>query len=213
MNKRLLVVSILAFVLFGAVVFFMRDLIFGGVAATYEEAALNEDAYKEKWISYEVIACLGEYAECDKKDYFITTGHEYYYMIWMYDGSIMPLCVSKKEDKEYLDKMTDATYDYLDGKTDYIEMEPRTFIGTVKAQPSEATNYYNSYLYDLGISAADGFIIRYTLLDCTSTRTGTIVLVCAVMMIPLLGITVCFVSSAKAKKKKDEDPADMYLPR
>lgn len=212
MNKRLLVISILAFVLFGTVVFFMRDLIFGGVAATYEEAALNEDAYKEKWISYEVIACLGEYAECDKTEYFITTGHEYYYMIWMYDGSVMPMCVSKKEDKEYLDKMADATYDYLDGKTDYIEMEPRTFIGQVKSQPSEALNYYNGYCGDLGISAAEGYTIRYVLFDCTSTRTGTIALVCAVMMIPLLGITVCFVSSSK-NKKKNGNPEETYLPR
>ena len=212
MNKRLLVISILAFVLFGTVVFFMRDLIFGGVAATYEEAALQQDQYRDKWISYEVMACLGEYAECEKTDYFITTGHEYYYMIWMYDGSVMPMCVSKKEDKEYLDKLSDATFDYLDGNTDYIDMEPRTFIGQVKSQPSEALGYYNSELDSWGITAADGYTIRYTLFDCTSTRGGTIALVCAVMLIPILGITVCFVSSAK-NKKKNENPEATYLPR
>ena len=212
MNKRLLVISILAFVLFGTVVFFMRDLIFGGVAATYEEAALQQDQYRDKWISYEVIACLGEYAECDKTEYFITTGHEYYYMIWMYDGSVMPMCVSKKEDKEYLDKLTDATFDYLDGKTEYINMDSKTFIGQVKSQPSEALAYYNSELNSWGITAADGYTIRYTLLDCTSTRGGTIALVCAVMMIPILGIVIT-ITTAKKEKRKLENPQMDYLPK
>ena len=135
-----------------------------------------------------------------------------YVPFWMYDGSVMPMCVSKKEDKEYLDKLSDATFDYLDGKTDYIDMEPRTFIGQVKSQPSEALGYYNSELDAWGITAADGYTIRYTLFDCTSTRGGTIALVCAVMLIPILGITVCFVSSAK-NKKKNENPEATYLPR
>ena len=59
----LLVVSIIAFVLFGACAFFMRDLLFGGVKGTYEEVVDNYNAYSEQWISYEVVACLGNYAE------------------------------------------------------------------------------------------------------------------------------------------------------
>ena len=59
----LLIVSIIAFVLFGAVAFFMRDLLFGGVKGTYEEVVDNYESYSEQWISYEVVACLGNYAE------------------------------------------------------------------------------------------------------------------------------------------------------
>lgn len=211
-RARLLIISILCFVLFGACIFFLRGLLFGGVAASYEEAALNKEAYKDQWITYDVVACLGEYAEATETQYFIPTGHEYYYLIWMEDGSIMPLSVSKKADREYLDALTDATYDYIDGKTKMIEMEPRTFVGTVKNQKSEAVGYYNELLNYLEISEADGWVIRYTLLDCTSTRLGTIGLVAAVTMIPVLGIVVSIVSMNK-NKKKYEHPEDAYLPR
>ena len=90
-NKRLLIISIIAFVFFGVICFFLRNLIFGGVAGTYEEAVPNRSEYNDKWISYEVIACLGVYAEETESQYFIPTGHSYYYLIWMADGSIMPL--------------------------------------------------------------------------------------------------------------------------
>ncbi|MBQ5767834.1 MAG: hypothetical protein IIV94_02970, partial [Clostridiales bacterium] len=128
---RLAVVSVLCLLLFGTCTFFLRNLIFGDVKATYEEAEPNYSEYNDQWISYEVIACLGCYAEGTESYNFIPTGHEYYYMVWMVDGSVMPLSVSKKADREYLDALTDATYDYVDGKTDMIEMEPRTFLGTV----------------------------------------------------------------------------------
>lgn len=109
-NTKLLIISLVAFVFFGIIIFFMRNLIFGGIAGTYEEAQPNKSAYTDKWISYEVIACFGEYAEETETEYFIPTGHSYYYLIWMADGSIMPLSVSKKADKEYLDALTLAKY-------------------------------------------------------------------------------------------------------
>ena len=211
-GKGLLIASIIMFIIPVLAIIFMRDLLFSGVVATYEEAALNQSEYEDKWISYEVIACLGEYAEETETHNFIETGHSYYYVIWMADGSIMPMSVSKKEDREYLDALTDATYDYVDGKTKMIEMEPRTFVGTVKNQKSEAVGYYNELLNYLEISEADGWVIRYTLLDCTSTRLGTIGLVAAVTMIPVLGIVASIVSMNK-NKKKYEHPEDAYLPR
>ncbi len=211
-STRLIIVSCLALAIPLLCGYFMRDLLFKGVVATYEEAALNQSEYRDKWISYEVIACFGEYAESTETHYFIPTGHEYYYLVWMEDGSIMPLSVSKKSDKEYLDALSDATYDYCDYKTEYIDMEPRTFIGTVTTQDSEILGYYNETLDYMGTSEANGWTIRYTLLDCTSTRGGTIALVCAVMLIPILGFVTAF-TTARKEKKKVENQEETFLPK
>ena len=208
----LLIVSIIAFVLFGAVAFFMRDLLFGGVKGTYEEVVDNYESYSDQWISYEVVACLGNYAEGTESYSFIPTGHEYYYIIMMEDGSVMPMSVSKKADKEYLDALTDATYDYLDGVTNTISVPSREFIGTVKTQKTDAQKYYKEGLNYLKISASEGWVIRNVLFDCTSTRTGTILLVGGVMMIPILGFVVYFVNLGKENKKKLK-PEEEYLPR
>ena len=208
----LLVVSIIAFVLFGACAFFLRDLLFGGVKGTYEEVADNYEAYSEQWISYEVVACLGNYAEETESYSFIPTGHEYYYIIMMEDGSVMPMTVSKKTDREYLDALTDATYDYFDGVTKTISVPPREFIGTVKAQKSDAEKYYKEGLDYLKISEKEGWVIRHVLLDCTSSRASTILLVGGVMLIPVFGFVTYFVNAAKEKKKK-LNPEEEYLPR
>ena len=157
------------------------------------------------------IPCLGCYAEGTESYNFIPTGHEYYYMVWMVDGSVMPLSVSKKADREYLDALTDATYDYVDGKTDMIEMEPRTFLGTVKTQESEANQYYREALTYLEISEADGWVVRNVLLDCTKTRASYILLCGGVMMIPVIGIATTIVTAKKEKRKRDNPTMD-YLP-
>ena len=123
----------------------------------------------------------------------------------------MPLSVSKKADREYLDALTDATYDYVDGKTDMIEMEPRTFLGTVKTQESEANQYYREALTYLEISESDGWVVRNVLLDCTKTRTSYILLCGGVMMIPVIGIATTIVTAKKEKRKRDNPTMD-YLP-
>lgn len=214
MHKRtgLIIISTLALLLFGVCVFSLRDLIFGGVAATYETASENQYEYADKWITYEVIACLGEYAEYTETEYFIPTKHAYYYMCWMEDGALMPLSVSSKKDREYLDAMTDATYDYIEGKTDSIEMEPKVFTGVVKTQEREALNYYNGMLEEMNATEKDGFKVKYVLLDCSESRSHYIFLASAVMCIPILGFVVSFVGFRKDKKKQ-ENEADTYLPR
>lgn len=214
MQKRtgLLIISLVALLLFGTCIFFFRNLLFGGVVATYEEASKDQSEYSQKWVSYEVIACLGEYAEYTETQYFIPTEHKYYYMCWMEDGAIMPIVVSSKKDREYLDSMTDATYDYLDEITDYIEMEPKTFIGTVENQSSEATKYYKDYLNGISASESDGFDINYVVLDCSGSRVGYFLLCGGVMMIPILGLVVCFVGYRK-DKKKEANETETYLPK
>jgi len=211
-KTSLLIVSIVALVLFGGAAFFMRDLMFGGVKGTYSEVVDNYKDYSDQWISYEVVGCLGNYAESTESYSFIPTGHEYYYLIWMEDGSIMPMSVSKKADKEYLDALTDATYDFVDGITDTIAIPPRTFIGTVKAQESKAEGYYKEGLNYLDINEKDGWKIHYVLFDCTSTRGGTILLVGAVMLLPIFGFVSYFVSASKEKKKK-LSPEQEFLPQ
>ena len=209
---RLAIVSVLCLLLFGTCAFFLRNLLFGGIAGTYEQAEPNRSEYNEKWISYEVVACFGCYAESTETYAFIPTGHEYFYLIWMEDGSIMPLSVSKKADREYLDALTEATYDYIDGKTRMIEMEPRTFIGTVGSQDSEIARYYRDALNSMEISEADGWVIRTVLLECSKSRTSYLILVGAVMMIPVIGITTTIISFRK-EKRKSKNPEQEYLPR
>ena len=209
---RLAIISVLCLALFGTCTFFMRNLLFSGIAASYEQAEPDYRSYKDQWISYKVVACLGSYAEMTETYSFIPTGHEYYYLIWMEDGSIMPLAVSKKADREYLDAMADATYDYINGNTKMIEMEPRTFIGSLSSQDSEVNGYYRDSLEYLEITEADGWVIRTVLLDCTKTRTSYIVLVGIVMLIPIGGITLSIVNARKEKRKK-ENPEQDFLPR
>ena len=148
---RLLIISTLALIFFGVAAFFTRDLIFGGVVGTYEQAAADRNSYNDKWVSYDVVACLGKYAEATETTNLIPTGHTYYYVVWMKDGSFMPLAVSKKADREYLDALTNATYDYIDKKTERIEMDPKTFTGTVKSQETKAKNYYDEALVKMNI--------------------------------------------------------------
>ena len=211
-SVKTLIISIFCLILFGACAFYFRNLMFGGIAATYEQAEPNRSEYNEKWISYEVVACLGEFAEGEESYAFIPVGHEYYYLIWMEDGSIMPLSVSKKADKEYLDALTEATYDYIDGTTRMIEMEPRTFVGTVSSLDSDAAPYYKDALRYMEINEADGWVVRNTQLDCSKTRTSYLLLVGAVMIIPVLGITSSVITAKKEKRKK-ENPEQDYLPR
>ena len=211
-TAKLAILSIITLILFGSCAFFMRNLMFGGVVATYEEAALDYTRYSEKWISYEAIACLGAYCEETETYSFIPTGHSYYYMMWMADGSIMPMSVSKKSDREYLDKLTYATYDYIDGKTRMIEMEPRTFTGTVKTQGGEVNSYYTGALDDMQIYESDGWVIRTVLLDCTSSRTGYILLCGGLVLLPVFGIVFTVINAQKEKRKK-MNPEDEYLPR
>lgn len=208
---KLLVLSTIALIFFGVAAFFLRNLIFGDVVGTYEQAAANRTEYNDKWISLEVVACLGEYAEKTKSTNFIPTGHEYYYVVWMKDGSFMPISVSSKADREYLDKLTNATYDYIDKKTDEIGMESRTFIGTVKSQETKGKNYYDEALTKLKIKGNTTHTIYYELMDCSTSKTKYRLMVGLVFLAPLLGYTSAFISIAKARKKPSKE--EEYLPK
>ena len=209
-QAKLLVISTIALIFFGVAVFFLRGLIFGDVVGTYEQAAANRTEYNDKWVSYEVVACLGKYAEKTESTNFIPTGHEYYYLIWMKDGSFMPISVSKKEDREYLDKLTDATYDYIDKKTEKIEMDSKVFTGTVKSQESKAKTYYMEALNKMNILGKTKNTIYYDLMDCSASKTYYRLLAGGVLLIPVLGYTVAIVNIAKTKKKSSQEE---YLPK
>lgn len=211
-STGLLILSVVFLLFLGVVTFFMRDLIFGGVVATYEEAMPNHKAYNDQWISYEVVASLGLYAEETESYAFIPTGHEYYYMIWMKDGTVMPMIVSKKADKDYLESLTNATYDYLDGKTKAIEVPPREFIGTVKSQKSDAEKYYKEGLDYLKISEKDGWKISHVVLDCTDSRGGTIAMISVLLLLPIGCIALAIVN-IKKERRKSANPQDEFLPK
>ena len=51
---KLLILSTIALLFFGVAAFFLRNLIFGDVVGTYEQAAANRTEYNDKWVSYEV---------------------------------------------------------------------------------------------------------------------------------------------------------------
>ena len=208
---KLLVISTIALIFFGVAVFFLRGLIFGDVVGTYEQAAANRTEYNDKWVSYEVVACLGKYAEKTESTNFIPTGHEYYYLIWMKDGSFMPISVSKKEDREYLDALTDATYDYIDKKTDKIGMDPKVFTGTVKSQETKAKTYYTEALNKLNILGKTKNTIYYELMDCSASKTYYRLLAGGVLLIPVLGYAVAIINIAKEKKKASQ--GEEYLPK
>ena len=211
-QAKLLILSTIALIFFGVAAFFMRNLIFGDVAGTYEQAAANRSAYNDMWVSLDVVACLGKYAEKTESTNFIPTGHDYYYIVWMKDGSFMPISVSKKEDREYLENLTNATYDYIDKKTQDIAVQPRTFIGTVKSQETKAKNYYDQALTRLKIKGNTTKTIYYELMDCSSSKTHYRLLVGGVLLIPVLGYAVAFAGIAK-RKKMMASQEDEFLPK
>ena len=196
-QAKLLVLSTVALIFFGVAAFFMRNLIFGDVAGTYEQAAANRSAYNDMWVSLDVVACLGKYAEKTESTNFIPTGHDYYYIVWMKDGSFMPISVSKKEDREYLEN---------------IEVQPRTFIGTVKSQETKAKNYYDQALTRLKIKGNTTKTIYYELMDCSSSKTHYRLLVGGVLLIPVLGYAAAFAGIAK-RKKMMASQEDEFLPK
>lgn len=208
---KLLVLSTIALLFFGVAAFFLRGLIFGDVVGTYEQAAANRTEYNDKWVSLEVVACLGKYAEKTESTNFIPTGHEYYYLVWMKDGSFMPISVSKKEDREYLDNLTTATYAYIDKETNDIEMDPKVFTGTVKSQESKAKQYYQEALAKMKILGNTEHTIYYDIMDCSASKTYYRCLVGAVLLIPVLGYTVAIVNIVKTKKKPSEE--EQFLPK
>ena len=208
---KLLIISTIALLFFGVAVFFLRNLIFGDVVGTYEQAAANRTEYNDKWVSLEVVACLGKYAEKTESTNFIPTGHEYYYLVWMKDGSFMPISVSKKEDREYLDNLTNATYAYIDKETNDIEMDPKVFIGTVKSQEAKAKTYYDEALVKMKIKGNTTHTIYYDIMDCSSSKTHYRLLAGGVLLIPILGYTVAFVNIAKQKKKPSTE--EQFLPK
>ena len=208
---KLLIISTIALLFFGVAVFFLRNLIFGDVVGTYEQAAANRTEYNDKWVSLEVVACLGKYAEKTESTNFIPTGHEYYYLVWMKDGSFMPISVSKKEDREYLDNLTNATYAYIDKETNDIEMDPKVFIGTVKSQEAKAKTYYDEALVKMNIKGNTTHTIYYDIMDCSSSKTHYRLLAGGVLLIPILGYTVAFVNIAKQKKKPSKE--EQFLPK
>ena len=144
-------------------------------------------------------------------EYILNSLKENGVTIYRQDFNFAPLEYWQKADREYLDALTDATYDYVDGKTDMIEMEPRTFLGTVKTQESEANQYYREALRYLEVSETDGWVVRTVLLDCTKTRASYILLCGGVMMIPVIGIISTIVTAKKEKRKRDNPTMD-YLP-
>lgn len=210
-GKKLLVLSLVLLIMIGTCTFFLRNLLFGDVAGTYEQAVADRDQYKEVWVSYEVVACLGNYAEGSEYYGFIPTGHEYHYLVWMEDGSFMPLSVSKKADREYLDSLTNATYDYLEKKTSKIEVEPRTFTGTVKNLETKIKGFYSNALSKMNIKVTEDHKVYYDLMDCTSSRTSYCLLVGGVMLIPILGFVFAFSSIVKEKRRPKGE--EIYLPK
>lgn len=208
----MLIISLVMLVVLGGVVFFMRDLLFGDVVATYEQAQPEQTEYQDKWLSYEVLGCLGEYCEGKESYGFIPAGHEYYYLIWMADGSVMPLSVSKKADKEYLDELADATWDYIEGTTSSISVEPRTFNGTIKTQETEAFKYYREALSKMGITGIGDAGYHNELLDCTKTKTDYYILFGLITLVPIFGIIVAFTTEGK-KSKKQKNQEQTFLPQ
>lgn len=208
---KLLVLSTIALIVFGLGVFFLRNLIFGDVVGTYEQAAVNRTEYNDKWVSLEVVACLGKYAEKTESTNFIPTGHEYYYVVWMKDGSFMPISVSSKADREYLDNLTNATYDFIDKKTQDITIESKTFIGTVKSQETKAKGYYDNALVNLKIKGNTTKTIYYELMDCSSSKIHYRLLAGGVMLIPVFGYAAAFAGIAKRKKMDSKEGE--FLPK
>ena len=93
---------------------------------------------------------------------------EAYYAVWLDDDSVAAIAVGEKSQDE-LDKITDWTWDYVDGKVASFINTPFKGIVKVTEFTGDLHTMYRQNLSDVGITN-DNFVIRDVLLDYTEGK-------------------------------------------
>lgn len=134
--------------------------------------SIMEDTYPEKgsYVSYEVYAVLGNYAETKHTiNGIIPAGKEQHYAIILDDGSITTITVKSKKMIDQLDAMVDATWDYFNNDdAEYIDNDPIVFTGEIISLDHEISGFLDQSLREVG---AEGYFDwNYYSIDATKTR-------------------------------------------
>ncbi len=128
---------------------------------TMMEADVEKGVVVDGTIQY----CLGCYEEEYKTRYGIRTsgGEKYYYAIPVGEAGYMGLKVSKGTISVALDKLTNATYDYLDGVKADTVAEAMPFTGRICKMTSEDEKYMKEFLVLGGYSQAEAndYLVPY----------------------------------------------------
>lgn len=157
---------------------------------------------KDDYVSLYVNGVIGNYAETKHYTNFIPTGKDEHYMIWLDNDEIISLAVKKKSIIEQMDKLTDATWAWLDAQNsgDTSATLPQGIIlkGRIRTMDPEIEGYYQQCLDELGISS-ENMKIYYVNLDTTSTVTGNLMLIIFGLLMTGIGV-FCTVNELKKRK-------------
>ncbi len=184
---------------------------------------LRNDTKVGTRVSVSVDADFGCFATLEHRTNGIKTGEDAYYLVCLYDENdpemsdvYMSLKVKKKADKETLDSICDATFEYLNGTSQKLA-NPVIFEGVLKEMESQEKSYFKSWMSDMGADESDmEQYCRYFTIDTTVTKGTAIFDICIMLLLIAIGVGV-IISTIKAKNKKNQlvqamaDGANPYI--
>ena len=74
----------------------------------------TESIKKDSYVDIPIDGVVGNYAYTKHTTYFIPTGTDEHYIIWLDDGAFISLKVKDKSDINALDSITEKTWDVID---------------------------------------------------------------------------------------------------
>lgn len=142
-----------------------------GAKVTDINTLLRESRVKEsvgKYVELDVDAVLENFAETVHKTNGFTTGKDQHFLVWLDDDSMIAVSVSGKNTTT-MKNIMDATWNYLDEKTDSLTSTPLHLKGKIEEMSGQLRGYYQEALDYFGLTSAERDIYYYRI-DCTETQ-------------------------------------------
>ena len=180
-----------------------------GVAATNKLLELIEVEYTKKGaiVEGDLYYNFGIYEEIQTKTNGATTSTSYRYVIPLGDASYVGLGCALQDTIAELDKQTDETYDYLDGKIDDTETVIH-FKGKVEKMDSKDYGFFKDFMTSGGYSEEE--IEKYgsqLYIQIKPMTEGPLIMILGAGLF-IIGLILLIVMILKIKKMSA--PANMY---
>lgn len=167
----------------------------------YEVVTSGDKPEKGEYVTLDVDAVIDWYAETQHKiNGFIPAGKEQHCIVWVDDTTFISLTVKSKKDIETVDDIINATWDYLDGDTDYMH-KPVQFSGKIETIGYKVQKYWDEAMGSTGLDVKyDSDYTVYDLtIDTTESKGKTIVLFVVMLVIGTVFV-IAAIASGKSNK-------------
>ncbi len=165
-----LVVGIM-FLAFSLIMVWLYGPLMFGTKVTDINTLLRENRVKEstgKYVELDVDAVLENFAETVHKTNGFTTGKDQHFLVWLDDDSMIAVSVTGKNTTA-MKNIMDATWEYLDGKSDSLTKTPLHLKGKIEEMSGQLLSYYREALEYFNLNEADRDIY-YLRINCTDTQ-------------------------------------------